>query len=80
MHTRMCASKFSSKIFMSLSPFVLDTISKTLRAGGNVLLPVDTAGRVLELLLILEDVSSRNRDGSFVSLVNYFMIIKVNSL
>lgn len=65
---------------MSLSPFVLDTISKTLRAGGNVLLPVDTAGRVLELLLILEDVSSRNRDGSFVSLVNYFMIIKVNSL
>lgn len=80
MHTRMCASKCSSKIFMSLSPFVLDTISKTLRAGGNVLLPVDTAGRVLELLLILEDVSRRNRDGSFVSLVNYFMIIKVNSL
>ncbi|XP_031281074.1 LOW QUALITY PROTEIN: cleavage and polyadenylation specificity factor subunit 2 [Pistacia vera] len=32
-----------------------DTISKTLKAGGNVLLPVDTAGRVLELLLILED-------------------------
>lgn len=34
-----------------------DTISKTLKTGGNVLLPVDTAGRVLELLLILEDVS-----------------------
>ncbi|KAL5744627.1 hypothetical protein ACOSQ2_027743 [Xanthoceras sorbifolium] len=32
-----------------------DTISKTLKAGGNVLLPVDTAGRVLELILILED-------------------------
>lgn len=32
-----------------------DAISKTLRAGGNVLLPVDSAGRVLELLLILED-------------------------
>ncbi|KAJ0098851.1 hypothetical protein Patl1_20140 [Pistacia atlantica] len=32
-----------------------DTISKTLKVGGNVLLPVDTAGRVLELLLILED-------------------------
>lgn len=32
----------------------LDTISKHLEVGGNVLLPVDTAGRVLELLLILE--------------------------
>lgn len=32
-----------------------DAISKTLRAGGNVLLPVDSAGRVLELILILED-------------------------
>ncbi|KAK1581082.1 hypothetical protein Q3G72_002944 [Acer saccharum] len=32
-----------------------DSISKTLKAGGNVLLPVDTAGRVLELILILED-------------------------
>ncbi|XP_050206694.1 cleavage and polyadenylation specificity factor subunit 2 [Mercurialis annua] len=30
------------------------TILKTLESGGNVLLPVDTAGRVLELLLILE--------------------------
>ncbi|XP_044507077.1 cleavage and polyadenylation specificity factor subunit 2 [Mangifera indica] len=37
-----------------------DTISKTLRAGGNVLLPVDTAGRVLELLLILEDYWQEN--------------------
>ncbi|XWS48451.1 hypothetical protein CRYUN_Cryun13aG0078100 [Craigia yunnanensis] len=33
----------------------VDTISKTLEAGGNVLLPVDTAGRVLELLLVLEE-------------------------
>ncbi|XP_027110292.1 cleavage and polyadenylation specificity factor subunit 2 isoform X1 [Coffea arabica] len=32
----------------------LDAIMKTLRADGNVLLPVDTAGRVLELILILE--------------------------
>ncbi|KAK9292750.1 hypothetical protein L1049_020730 [Liquidambar formosana] len=32
----------------------LDSILKTLRADGNVLLPVDTAGRVLELILILE--------------------------
>ncbi|OMO71745.1 Beta-lactamase-like protein [Corchorus olitorius] len=33
----------------------VDTISKTLETGGNVLLPVDTAGRVLELLLVLEE-------------------------
>ncbi|XP_043717262.1 cleavage and polyadenylation specificity factor subunit 2 [Telopea speciosissima] len=32
----------------------LDAILKTLRADGNVLLPVDTAGRVLELILMLE--------------------------
>ncbi|RWR72197.1 cleavage and polyadenylation specificity factor subunit 2 [Cinnamomum micranthum f. kanehirae] len=32
----------------------LDAIIKALRADGNVLLPVDTAGRVLELVLILE--------------------------
>ncbi|KAF3432974.1 hypothetical protein FNV43_RR24076 [Rhamnella rubrinervis] len=31
-----------------------DTIKKTLRSDGNVLLPVETAGRVLELLQILE--------------------------
>ncbi|KNA25356.1 hypothetical protein SOVF_007240 [Spinacia oleracea] len=32
----------------------LDAIVKTLRSDGKVLLPVDTAGRVLELILILE--------------------------
>ncbi|XP_059667087.1 cleavage and polyadenylation specificity factor subunit 2 [Cornus florida] len=32
----------------------LDAILKTLRADGNVLIPVDTAGRILELILILE--------------------------
>ena len=34
-----------------------DAILRTLRADGNVLLPVDTAGCVLELILILEQVS-----------------------
>lgn len=34
----------------------LDAILKSLRADGNVLLPVDTAGRILELILILEQV------------------------
>ncbi|KAL7147461.1 hypothetical protein ABFS83_06G108900 [Erythranthe nasuta] len=32
----------------------LDTILKTLRTDGKILVPVDTAGRVLELVLILE--------------------------
>ena len=35
-----------------------DMILKVLRADGNVLLPVDTAGRVLELILHLESVST----------------------
>jgi Cft2 family RNA processing exonuclease len=30
---------------------------KVLSSGGSVLLPVDTAGRVLELLLIMEQVN-----------------------
>ncbi|KAK6936840.1 Metallo-beta-lactamase [Dillenia turbinata] len=38
----------------------LDAILKTLRADGNVLLPVDTAGRVLELILILEQHWEQN--------------------
>ena len=46
---------------LMLSCFVyLETIKKTLRAGGNVLLPVDTDGRVLELILTLEQVSREN--------------------
>lgn len=52
--------EFKFEILM-LSFFVnLETIKKTLGAGGNVLLPVDTAGRVLELILILEQVSREN--------------------
>ncbi|XP_020574589.1 cleavage and polyadenylation specificity factor subunit 2 isoform X2 [Phalaenopsis equestris] len=37
----------------------LEAILKVLRANGNILLPVDTAGRVLELLLILEQYWSQ---------------------
>ncbi|KAG2332431.1 hypothetical protein Bca52824_003611 [Brassica carinata] len=40
--------------YLSRKIYYSDTISKHLEIGGNVLLPVDTAGRVLELLLILE--------------------------
>ena len=33
---------------------LLDKVLGAVRAGGRVLLPVDTAGRVLELLMLLE--------------------------
>lgn len=36
--------------------FSVGTISNSLRAGGNVLLVVDTAGRVLELAQLLEQM------------------------
>ncbi len=32
----------------------LDGIVAAMRAGGNVLMPIDSAGRVLELLLCLD--------------------------
>ena len=41
-------------------------ILKTLRGDGNVLLPVDTAGRVLELMLILEQVLCEIHDLIFL--------------
>ncbi|KYR02534.1 Selenocysteine-specific elongation factor [Tieghemostelium lacteum] len=34
---------------------LLETMKQTLRLGGNVLLPIDTAGRVLELLFSIEN-------------------------
>ncbi|MCO5554497.1 hypothetical protein L7F22_008026 [Adiantum nelumboides] len=47
----------------------VDAILKAVRAGGNVLLPVDTAGRVLELILHLEQMwSSRGFDYPLVFL------------
>ncbi|KAF2069615.1 hypothetical protein CYY_009063 [Polysphondylium violaceum] len=44
---------------------LLDTMRQTLRSNGNVLLPVDTAGRVLELLLCIESYWSQNRLGLY---------------
>lgn len=45
---------------------VLDTIKKTLRVDGKVLLPVDSVGRVLELIQILESVSRENVSCTFL--------------
>ncbi len=35
---------------------------EALQRGGNVLVPVDTAGRALELLMLLEDFWAANAD------------------
>ncbi|KAK5575431.1 hypothetical protein RB653_006564 [Dictyostelium firmibasis] len=40
---------------------LFEQINRNLRDGGNVLIPVDTAGRVLELLLCIENYWSKNR-------------------
>eukprot|EP01116_Phalansterium_solitarium_P003529 TRINITY_DN14340_c0_g1_i1.p2 TRINITY_DN14340_c0_g1~~TRINITY_DN14340_c0_g1_i1.p2 ORF type:complete len:733 (-),score=366.09 TRINITY_DN14340_c0_g1_i1:191-2389(-) len=38
-----------------------DLVLRTLRANGNVLLPVDTSGRVLELLVVLDQLFVQHR-------------------
>ena len=46
-----------------------DTIMRVLRNDGNVLLPIDTAGRVLELVLHLEGMFSNMKLGVAYQLV-----------
>jgi cleavage and polyadenylation specificity factor subunit 2 len=40
---------------------LIDSALKTLRAGGNVLMPTDTAGRVFELMMVLEAQWKRDK-------------------
>lgn len=47
----------------------LDKVQSTLRNNGNVLIPSDAAGRVLELLLILERHWRREKGNSNYGLV-----------
>lgn len=47
---------------------LVETVLSTLRRGGNVLLPVDPSGRVLELLLLLNRHWERHRLGSTYNL------------
>lgn len=42
---------------------LIETVLSTLRRGGNVLLPVDASGRVLELLLLLDQHWTKHRLG-----------------
>eukprot|EP01132_Coremiostelium_polycephalum_P009164 gene9164-11231_t len=52
---------------------LFDAMKDTLRKGGNVLLPVDTAGRVLELLLGIEAYWTQYRLGIYnVVFLNHF--------
>lgn len=50
---------------------LVDAVVGAVRQGGNVLLPCDTAGRVLELALILDDYWTRHRLGYRLILVNH---------
>ncbi|MFS7950321.1 putative metallo-beta-lactamase, cleavage and polyadenylation specificity factor subunit 2 [Helianthus anomalus] len=56
----------------------LEAILNTLRANGNVLLPVDSAGRVLELLLILEQVILGTTSFDLSHLLSHICVIKHN--
>ncbi len=46
-------------------PDLIDAVMATMRCGGDVLMPTDTAGRTLELLLLLENHWSKSRLGSY---------------
>ncbi|CAI0552561.1 unnamed protein product [Linum tenue] len=49
----------------------LEKIVRTLEGGGNVLLPVDTAGRALELILILEEFWAQRNLGYDIFFLTY---------
>ncbi|CAF5229882.1 unnamed protein product, partial [Rotaria magnacalcarata] len=54
---------------------LLTTILETMRRDGNVLICVDTAGRVLELALLLEQLWRNEQSGLFaysLALLNNF--------
>lgn len=68
---------FSKFLIVYLVDYI-DILKKTLRAGGNVLLPVDTAGRVLELILLLESVSMRHVLLLSFSFFFFLMVLSLN--
>lgn len=68
---------FSKFLIIYLVDYI-DILKKTLRAGGNVLLPVDTAGRVLELILLLESVSMRHVLLLSFSFFFFLMVLSLN--
>ena len=44
---------------------VMDAILRSVRQDGNVLIPVDPAGRVLELMLMLEERWAKQQLGAY---------------
>lgn len=47
----------------------MQTIMETIRCGGNVLIPCDSSGRVLELLRVLDQYWIQNK---YVHLIHSF--------
>jgi cleavage and polyadenylation specificity factor subunit 2 len=56
---------------------LIDAVMATMRRGGNVLMPTDTAGRTLELLLILNNHWIKNRLGSYKLVLLHSMAFNV---
>lgn len=48
-------------LFVSSVFLYTGSITSALQGGGNVLIPTDTAGRVLELIILLEEHWSKNK-------------------
>ena len=75
-NSQMTKSRGKQKIKPILNPpsvtrdesELIETILSTLRRGGNVLLPTDTSGRVLELLYLLNQHWERHRLASAYNL------------
>ena len=65
-------------ICTSMCTYFAANIVNTLRDGGNVLIAVDTAGRVLELGQLLVRAADENSDFPFVSLKTYVEKINFN--
>ena len=65
-----------TKTFICMCTYFAANIVNTLRDGGNVLIAVDTAGRVLELGQLLVRAADEYSDFPFVSLKTY--VEKIN--
>lgn len=53
---------------------IMVEILKTVRSGGNVLIPTDSSGRVLELMRVLDQYWIQNK---FVSMLHHFVWLAV---
>lgn len=54
-HLLISATRADSKTESSKSSALIDVIRSTISRSGNALIPVDTAGRIIELAVVLDD-------------------------